>query len=124
MFKHLLTSWIVLVLAVNACLAFAPGVSDQEACSDACCAMVHCVTAAEPLLASQCCTINSQQDSEPNRLQSFAIGNQKQESKASSVVWTLQTSFSCLKPTRFPSSPTRHFAGSSSRYLENSTFLI
>lgn len=124
MFKRMLTSLVALVLMTNAVAAFTFAISGQEECTDACCAVAHCEAASQMLPTVPCCAINSQQDSEPNPLQSLPIEIQKQELKTSSGAWQSQTASSCLLQTRFPSSPTRHLAGSSSRYLENSTFLI
>ena len=124
MIKRMLTMLVVLVLMANAVAAFTPGAGDGEQCMDACCAVAHCDATVPLLMTAQCCTINSQQDAEPNLPQGLPIAIQKQELKASSVIWPSQINSSCLKQIRFPSSPTRHFAGSTSRYLENNTLLI
>ncbi len=124
MIKRMLTTLVALVLMANAVAAFSPGTGDGEQCTDACCAAAHCDAAVQLLMAAQCCTINPQQDAEPNLPQSLPIAVQKQELKAASAIWPTQANSSCLKQIRFPSSPTRHLAGSTSRYLENNSFLI
>ena len=124
MVKRLLTIWIGLLVAANAFAAFAPNLIEREECSDACCAAAHCASTVELLPAALCCAINSQQDSEPNPTQSLPSTIQKQEVKASTGFGATQIVVSYLYQARFPSSPTRHLAGSSARYLENSSLLI
>jgi len=125
MCKRLLTILLLLAMMANAFAIIPPHEEPASGCSEECCAtaMQHEETA-ESLSAALCCAINCQQNAEPHSPQILPAAPQKQEPKPVSAFWQPVKDCSYLQQIRFPSSPTRHLAGSSIRYLENSSFLI
>ena len=123
MIKKLLTTILLLALTANLFAVIPPHAGGEGGCSDDCCASARQNTP-ESSLAVICCVINCEQDAESSQTPASAVGVQQIQNLPSlDFVYTAE-SISYIQQTQFPSSPTRHIAGSSTRYLENNTFLI
>lgn len=125
MTKRLLTIFILLAMAANVFAVIPVHTEAASGCSEGCCAaaMQHDATP-ESVAAALCCALNCQQEAEQNSPTILLVTPQKPELKACTALRQITAVCQRLRQIRFPSSPTRHLAGSSARYLENSSFLI
>ncbi|MDQ3011554.1 MAG: hypothetical protein M3X11_12715 [Acidobacteriota bacterium] len=123
MIKRLMTIFLLLALTANLLAVIPPHAGGEGGCSDDCCASAH-QDMQESSPAVLCCILNCEQNAETSQTPAIAIGTQQNQNFPSPGFVCTAKSISNIQRARFPSSPTRHIAGSSTRYIENNTFLI
>ncbi len=123
MMKTLLTTFLLLALMANLFAVVPPHAGGEGGCSDDCCASARQNTP-ESSFAVLCCIINCEQNAETSPSPASAISAQQNQILPPLAFVCTVESISYIQQVQFPSSPTRHFAGSSTRYLEHNAFLI
>jgi hypothetical protein len=123
MIKCLLTTFLLLALTVNLFAVIPPHAGGEGGCSEDCCAIAR-QGITESSLEVLCCVVNCEQNAETNSTPAIVIGAQQKQNLPPLNFAGTAESIGYIQQTQFPSSPTRHIAGSSTRYLDNSAFLI
>ncbi|MEO6724422.1 MAG: hypothetical protein ABIP14_03895 [Blastocatellia bacterium] len=118
-----MTIFLLLALAANLFAVIPPHAGGEGGCSDDCCASAHQDTQ-ESSSAVLCCILNCEQNAETSQTPAIAIGAQQYQNLAPFSFVRTAKLIGYIQRMQFPSSPTRHIAGSSTRYLDNNAFLI
>jgi len=123
MIQRLPTIFLLLALAVNAFSVVPPHAGGEGCGSEDCCAKAR-QDAPESTPAVLCCVINCEQNAETNSNPATVIRARQGQNLPPLAFASTYESVSYSQRAKFPSSPTRHIAGSSARYLEHNAFLI
>ena len=123
MVLRLLTTFLLLALAVNAFSVVPPHASGEGCGSEDCCVKAR-QEAPEATQAVLCCIINCEQNTETASTPTTSICARQDHNLPPLDFIRRYESISYLQRAKFPSSPTRNIAGSSTRYLEYNAFLI
>ena len=123
MIRRFLATIFLIVFTANSLAAITPHTDGEGGCSPDCCQSARENTS-ETFVSRLCCMLDCKQSSETNPTTTSVIGAPQKQN-----LFTVQFTFnqedsSYLSHARFPSSPSRNIAGSTSRYLETSTLLI
>ncbi|MGH8106871.1 MAG: hypothetical protein ACREO2_11165 [Arenimonas sp.] len=123
MTKKLLTTFLLLAVMANLFSVIPPHVDGAGGCSTDCCASAR-QDSSQLSWSALCCVVNCEQEAETNPAPSSSIVAQQKQNLPPICFVSAAEAVSYILQTQFPSSPTRHLAGCSARYLENNTFLI
>jgi hypothetical protein len=123
MIKKTLTTFLLLAVMANLFAIIPPHVDGEGGCSAECCASAR-QDAPESSWSALCCAVNCKQSAETSPAPAISVVAQQQQNLPPICFASAAETVSYIRQTRFPSSPTRHIAGSSTRYLENNAFLI
>lgn len=121
MFRRFTTFLLLLLLAGNTLLAVPPHPAGTGGCEMKCCEASH-ETGPAATIAGVCCMLECPPAAE---LAPVSAANPTPPIIGLPVPVSTNAYVSLVHlPTRFPSAPTRHLHGSSSRYLDCCSFLL
>jgi len=118
-----MTTFLLLALAMNIFAVVQPPIEGEDCCSeDGCSGALP--DRPELFPAALCCMSACGQNAEANPIPAVVVNERRNQNLPLPGIVSAVQSISYIQQTRFPSSPTRHIAGSSIRYLEHNAFLI
>lgn len=123
MVKKLLTTFLLLAVLASLFSVIPPHVDGEGGCSTDCCASAR-QDSAQSSWSAVCCVVNCEQEAETSPAPASSIAARQKQNLPPICFASAAETVSYIRQSRFPSSPTRHIAGSSTRFLENNTFLI
>jgi hypothetical protein len=118
--KSLLSILLLLTLVGNALAAFPPHQAGAGGCEASCCETAH-QSGPAAMISGICCIVECPQTAETAPV----IPANQNAQPALPSPFLFSSAFSSYLPSAcFPSAPTRHLHGSSSRYLDCCSFLL
>jgi len=123
MIRRFLATIFLTVFTANSLAAITPHTDGEGGCSPDCCQSAR-DNIPESFVSSLCCMLDCKQSSETSPTTTSATGAPQKYDLLTLQFTFNQEDFSYISQARFPSSPSRNIAGSTSRYLETSTLLI